>query len=75
MSKITLLGRTQISTADEITIELVSPADLPAAVRNRLAGQTNRHWGEDLLRPAAAVVKLFAEAATTLAAIKVGRKL
>jgi hypothetical protein len=75
MSKITLLGRAQISTADEITIELVSPADLPAAVRIVWPAKPTVTGARTFSATAAAVVKLFAEAATTLAAIKVGRKL
>jgi hypothetical protein len=62
MSKITLLGRAHINTSDEISIELVTPADLPAAVRIVWPAKPTVTGARNFPDTAAAAVKLFAEA-------------
>jgi hypothetical protein len=75
MSKITILASGQINTSDSITIELVRPRRPAGRRQNRLAGQPTVTGARKFPDTAAVIVKLFSEAATTLAAIKVGRKL
>ena len=75
MSKITLLGRAQINTSDEIVIEVVAPDDMPAAVRIHWPLAPTVTGARDFPDTAAAIVKLFADAATTLAALRVWKKL
>ena len=75
MSKITPLGRAQINTSDQIVIELVTPDDLPAAVRIHWPDKPSVTGARNFPDTAAAVVNLFAEAATALARIKARRSL
>jgi hypothetical protein len=75
MSKITLLGHAQINTSDEIAIELVTPDDLPAAVRIVWPPAPTVTGARNFPDTAAVIVRLFSEAATTLAALKVSKKL
>ena len=75
MSKITLLGRAQITPTDEISVELVTPDDLPAAVRIVWPAKPTVTGARSFPETAAAIVRLFSEAATTLAAIRVRKKL
>jgi hypothetical protein len=74
MSKITILAKSQINH-DTISIELVAPADLPAAVRINWPAKPTVTGARSFPETAAAIVRLFSEAATTLAAIRVGKKL
>ena len=74
MSKITPLASGQINH-DTISVELVAPDDLPAAVRIVWPAKPTVTGARNFPETAAAIVKLFSEAATTLAAIRVGKKL
>jgi hypothetical protein len=74
MSKITELASGHINH-DTIKIELVAPDDLPAAVRINWPAKPTVTGARNFPETAAAIVKLFSEAATTLAAIRVGKKL
>jgi hypothetical protein len=75
MSKITLLGRAQINTSDEISVELIAPDDLPTAVRINWPAKPTVTGARNFGDTAAVIVRLFSEAATTLAAIRARRKL
>ena len=75
MSKIILLGHAHINPSDEIAIELVAPADMPAAVRIVWPPAPTVTGARNFGDTAAVIVRLFSEAATTLAAIRARRKL
>jgi len=75
MSKITLLRRAQINTSDEISIELVTPGDLPAAVRIVFPPAPTVLGVRNFPDTAAAIVKLFSEAHVKLAQLRRDRKL
>jgi hypothetical protein len=74
MSKITLLGRAQINTSD-IVVELVEADETPAVVIIRWPLKASVVHPRRFPDVAAAVARAFAEAHTTLAAIKGGRRL
>jgi hypothetical protein len=60
---------------DTLSIELIDPADLPAAVRINWPAKPTVTGARSFPETAAAIVRLFSEAATTLAAIRVRKKL
>jgi hypothetical protein len=70
MSKITELASSQINTADTITIELVEADETPAAVVLEWPLKPTVCHPRRFPDTAAALARLFAEAATTLASIK-----
>jgi hypothetical protein len=75
MSKITELAAGQITAADTITVELVGAAETPAVVIIRWPDKPTVLHPRRFSDSASIVVRLFAEAHTTLARIKAGRRL
>jgi hypothetical protein len=75
MSQITELASGAITAADTIIIELVSPDDLPAAVRIHWPAAPTIAGARNFPDTAATVVKLFADAHIALDAIKARRPL
>ncbi len=76
MSEATELARGQINGHDHLVIQLIKPADMPAIVRIAWPAQATVASPSQFPDTAAAMVaRLFAEAATTLAAVKARRKL
>ena len=81
MSESTDLARAVINGADELTIQLIRPADMPAVERTLHPAIVRIVWPEapTIVDPnlfgdtASAIVKLFSEAHITLARIK-GRR-
>jgi hypothetical protein len=74
MPNVTDLARAVIN-GDTITIELIRPADMPAMVRIVWPAQPTGVSPAQFPETAALVARLFAGAATTLAAIKRERSL
>jgi hypothetical protein len=75
MSKITTLASAQINASDHITVELVE-ADLePAVVIITWPAKATVVHPRRFPDTAAAIARMFAEAATTLAGIKARRPL
>jgi hypothetical protein len=84
MQETTDLARGQINGYDTVSVELVRPADIPAAERtltqNRAVVVIAWPMAATVVSPArfpevaAMLTRLFAEAATTLAAMKASRK-
>jgi len=68
-------GNTSTRRGGDITIELVTPDNLPAAIRINWPAKPTVTGARKFPDTAAVIVKLFSEAATTLAAIKVGKRL
>jgi hypothetical protein len=75
MSKITELASRTVNGTDSITIELVEADETPAVVILRWPGKPTVCHPRRFPDTAAMLARLFAEAATTLASIKAGRKL
>ena len=74
MSKSTILGAAQITAVDHLTIELVEADDSPAVVIVRWPLKASVLHPRRFPDTAAVTVRLFAEAATTLASIKASRR-
>jgi hypothetical protein len=77
MDKQTILAESQITESphDIVTIELVEPDNMPAAVRIALPLQPSVIDPPRFRDTAAAMVKLFSDAHITLARIKARRRL
>jgi hypothetical protein len=75
MSKSTILGEAQITAVDTLTIELVEADETPAVVIVRWPLKASVLYPRRFPDTAAVIARLFAEAATTLASIKAGRRL
>jgi hypothetical protein len=75
MSKITELASSQITATDSITIELVEADETPAAVLVRWPLKPTVLHPRRFPDTASIAARLFAEAATALAAIKASRRL
>jgi hypothetical protein len=73
--KTTRLAESQITDHDIVTIELVEPENMPAAVRIAWPGQPTVVDPPRFGDTAAALVKLFSEAHVRLARIKARRHL
>jgi hypothetical protein len=75
MSQITELGSAQITAVDSITVELVEADKSPAVVIVRWPVKPSVIHPHRFADVAAVVVRMFAEAHTALASIKVRRRL
>jgi hypothetical protein len=83
MNDTTDLARGQINGSDELLVQLIRPADIPAADRTLKPARVRIVWppAPTVVSPAnfpdvaAFLTRLFTEAHITLAAIKAGRKL
>jgi hypothetical protein len=75
MSQITQLASAQLSAADVLTIELVEASEHPTVVIIRWPDKPSVIHPRRFPDVASAVVRLFAEAHTTLVRIKAGRRL
>jgi hypothetical protein len=75
MSQITELASSQINASDRIVVELVEADETPAVVVITWPAKASVIHPRRFPDTAAAVAKLFAEAHTTLAGIKAGRRL
>ena len=75
MSKSTTLSAGQINGADELSVQLVQPADTPAVVRIVWPDAPTITTPARYTEVAAAAMKVLAEASTRLARIKAGRRL
>ena len=69
------LGRAAINGADELSVQLIQPDDMPAVVRIVWPLQSTMVNPKYFPEVAAVLTRLFAEAATTLAQIKARRRL
>jgi hypothetical protein len=82
MNDITDLAHATINGADELAVQLIRPADMPAIERSTKPAVVRIVWPlqPTLVDPrrfpdtAAVIVRLFAEAATTLSQIKAWRR-
>ena len=75
MTKQTILAESQITDHDIVTIELVEPDDMPAAVKIGWPLQPSLIDPPGFRDTAAAMVKLFSDAHITLTRIKARRRL
>jgi hypothetical protein len=75
MNDITDLARGTINGADELSMQLIRPTDMPAVVRIVWPLQSTIVSPKHFPEVAAMLTRLFAEAATTLAQIKARRRL
>jgi hypothetical protein len=75
MSKVTNLAEGQLTAVGTITIELVEADETPAVVIVQWPPQTTVLYPRRFPDTAAMVARLFAEAATKLAAIKASWRL
>ena len=75
MRKSTILAVGQITQSDTITVELLAPSNVPATVEITWPLQPTMADPRRFPDVAAAVARLFATAATTLAGIKAQRRL
>ena len=75
MSQVTELDTAQITSTETITIELIKADQTPAVVIVRWPSKPSVFHSRRFTDTAAAAAKLFAEAATRLAAIKRERRL
>ena len=75
MSKITELASMQLNGHDTVTVELIEADETPAVVIIRWPNKPTVLHPQRFPDTAAVVTRLFAEAATCLAAIKQDRKL
>jgi hypothetical protein len=71
----TQLARGQITVTDQLLVELIRPRDTPALIRIRWPVQPTVTNPGQFPDTAAMVARLFASAATELAAIKRERRL
>ena len=74
MSKITTLASSQINAVDTLAIELVEADETPSVVIIRWPVKPSVQHPKRLPDTAAAIARMFATAATTLAGIKVHRR-
>ena len=82
MPKVTELASTTINGADAITVQLLRPEDMPAVNRTAHPGIVRVLWplqptildAKQFPETAAAIVRMFAAAATELAAIKARKR-
>ena len=74
MNEATELAHGQINGHDSITVQLIRPADMPAAVRIMWPLQATVVSPRQFPEVAATIARLFAEAATRLSQIKATRK-
>ena len=75
MSQVTVLAEGQINASGGLTVELVEADETPAAVIIRWPAKPTVLHPRRFPDTATVIARLFAEAHTTLAAIKAGRKL
>ena len=75
MSKLTDLASTSINGHDTITVELIEADETPAVVIIRWPSKPSVIHPHRFPDAAATLTRLFAEAATALAAIKARRRL
>jgi hypothetical protein len=75
MSQITQLASAQLTAVDVLTIELVETSEHPTVVIIRWPDKPSVIHPRRFPDVASVVVRLFAEAHTTLASIKTGRRL
>jgi hypothetical protein len=75
MSQITQLASAQLTAVDVLTIELVETSEHPTVVIIRWPDEPSVIHPRRFPDVASVVVRLFAEAHTTLASIKAGRRL
>ena len=75
MSESTDLARGTINGADELSVQLIRPTDMPAVVRIVWPLQSTIVNPKHFPEVAAMLTRLLAEAATTLAQIKSRRRL
>jgi len=75
MSESTDLARGTINGADELSVQLIRPTDMPAVVRIVWPLQSTIVNPKHFPEVAAMLTRLLAEAATTLAQIKARRRL
>ena len=74
MSESTDLARGTINGADELSVQLIRPTDMPAVVRIVWPLQSTIVNPKHFPEVAAMLTRLLAEAATTLAQIKARRR-
>jgi hypothetical protein len=74
-SSTTVLAEAQINGADELSVQLIRPTDMPAVVRIVWPLQSTMVNPKYFPEVAAMLTRLFAEAATTLAQLKSRRRL
>jgi hypothetical protein len=74
-TNVTTLASSRINASEAIVVELVEADETPAVVIVRWPAKPTILHPRRFPDTAAAMAKLFAEAATTLAAIKAGRRL
>ena len=75
MSDITDLAHGTINGADQLSVQLIRPTDMPAVVRIVWPLQSTMVNPKYFPEIAAMLTRLFAQAATTLAQIKARRRL
>jgi hypothetical protein len=75
VSKLTPLASSEINASDRLTVELVEAEETPAVVMVRWPAKPSVTHPRRFPDTAAAIARLFAEAATALAAIKANRPL
>jgi hypothetical protein len=75
MSQITTLASAQITAVDQVVVDLVEANETPAVVIVRWPIKATVIHPQRFPDAAAAIARLFAEAHTTLARIKAGRRL
>jgi hypothetical protein len=75
MSEVTDLASSQVNGHDTITVELIEADETPAVVIIRWPNKASVIHPHRFPDTAATLTRLFAEAATALAAIKARRKL
>ena len=74
MNEITDLARGTINGADELSVQLIRPTDMPAVVRIVWPLQSTIVNPKHFPEVAAMLTRLFAEAATPLTQIKARRR-
>jgi hypothetical protein len=75
MSKVTQLARGPINGADELSIDLVEPTDLPPVIRIRWPDKPTVCPPAQLNATVAAAMRVMSNAVVELAALRLWRKL
>ena len=75
MSKVTKLARGPINGADELSIDLVEPTDLPPVIRIRWPDKPTVCPPAQLNATVAAAMRVMSNAVVELAALRLWRKL
>jgi hypothetical protein len=75
MSQITELATGQVSTSDELRVELIQPAELPPRIIFRWPAQPTRVGPSQFTAAANSVARIMAVAVTRLAELRRDKKL